>query len=88
MTFAPLSIRMPPEELELIDRAAAADQRNRTEFMRAACVSAAEKVLLTRMRVQLNPEAFKQFASAMEGPATVSPELLRVFEHKAPWEAA
>lgn len=88
MTFAPLSLRMPPAELELIDRAAAVDQRSRTEFMRAASVSAAEEVLLTRKLVRLNPQAFDQFSAAMEGPATVSPELLRVFKRKAPWELA
>jgi uncharacterized protein (DUF1778 family) len=83
-----LSIRMPPAELDLIDRAAAVDQRSRTEFMRAAAVSAAEEVLLTRKLVRMNAEAFDHFAAVMEGPATVSPEMLRVFKRKAPWEVA
>lgn len=88
MTLAPLSIRMPSAELELIDRAAAVDQRSRTEFMRAAAVHAAEEVLLTRKLVRLNPEALEQFSAVMEAPATVSPELLRAFKRKAPWETA
>ena len=83
-----LSIRIPPSELDLIDRAAAVDQRSRTEFMRAAAVKAAEETLLNRRLVRMNAEAFNQFAAAMEGPAAVSPEMLRVFKRKSPWEVA
>lgn len=83
-----LSIRIPPAELALIDRAAAVDQRSRTEFMRAAAVNAAEEVLLTRKLVRMDTEAFDHFAAAMEGPATVSQEMLRAFKRTAPWDVA
>ncbi|MHB1273758.1 MAG: type II toxin-antitoxin system TacA family antitoxin [Rhodanobacter sp.] len=83
-----LSIRIPAAELALIDRAAAVDQRSRTEFMRAASISAAEEVLLTRKLVRLNPEAFEQFSAAMDGPAEVSAEMLRAFTREAPWKVA
>lgn len=83
-----LSIRMPAAELDLIDRAAAVDQRSRTEFMRSAAVNAAEEVLLNRRLVRMNTEAFDHFAAAMEGPAIVSQEMLRVFKRKAPWDVA
>lgn len=85
MTHA-LSLRIPPAELELIDRAAAADQRSRTEFMRAASLSAAQDVLLARKLVHLGPAAFAQFADAMSGPAEVSPKLRHVLARKPPWD--
>lgn len=82
---SPLSIRIPAAELALIDRAAVIDQRSRTEFMRAASLSAAQEVLLSRKLVYFNAQAFDHFAAAMKGPAVVSPEMLSVFRHKAPW---
>lgn len=85
---SPLSIRIPATELELIDRAAAIDQRSRTEFMRAASLNAAQEVLLSRKLLHMNAQAFDHFAAAMEGPALVSAEMLSVFHRKAPWEEA
>jgi uncharacterized protein (DUF1778 family) len=85
---SPLSIRIPPAELALIDSAAAIDQRSRTEFMRAASLNAAQEVLLSRKLLHLNSQAFDHFTAAMEGPAVVSAEMLDVFRHQAPWTEA
>ena len=81
-----LSIRIPAAELALIDRAAAIDQCSRTEFIRAASLNAAQEVLLSRKLLHLNARAFDQFAVAMDGPATVSAQMLGVLRRKAPWK--
>ena len=72
-------------EFALIDRAAAIDQRSRMEFMRAAALNEAQEGLLSRKLLQLNAQAFDHFVAAMEGPAVISPEMLSVVPHEAPW---
>jgi uncharacterized protein DUF1778 len=42
----PLSMRLPPEDLAVIDRAAMLRGRSRTDFVRDVAVRAAEEVLL------------------------------------------
>jgi len=82
----PLSMRLPPEDVELIDRAAGARGRSRTEFVREAAVRAAEQVLLERTLVRMSPQGFAAFARAIAGRGKPVRALVDVLKRKAPWE--
>lgn len=82
----PLSMRLPPEDVELIDRAAVVRGRSRTEFVREAAVRAAEDVLLDRALVRMSPAGFSAFAKAIAGKGKPVRALVEVLTRKAPWE--
>jgi uncharacterized protein (DUF1778 family) len=52
----------------LIDRAAEAVGKNRSEFMLDAATREATMVLLDRRLFQLDARAFKRFAAALDAP--------------------
>lgn len=79
-------MRLPPEDVELIDRAAGVRGRSRTEFVREAAVRAAEEVLLDRALVRMSPAGFAAFAKAIAGKGKPVRALVEVLERKAPWE--
>jgi uncharacterized protein (DUF1778 family) len=79
-------MRLPPEDVELIDRAAGVRGRSRTEFVREAAVRAAEEVLLDRALVRMSPGGFAAFAKAIAGKGKPVRRLVEVLERKAPWE--
>jgi uncharacterized protein (DUF1778 family) len=56
----PLSMRLPEEDVSLIDRAAAIRGRSRTEFVRDAAVRAAEEVVLEAKPVPALVEIMKR----------------------------
>jgi uncharacterized protein (DUF1778 family) len=82
----PLSMRLPETDIAIIDRAAALRGRSRTDFMRDAAVRAAEDVLMETLPIRMSPAGFKAFTAALSGPATAVPELVELFQRKAPWE--
>ncbi|WP_236502760.1 DUF1778 domain-containing protein, partial [Xanthomonas perforans] len=52
-----LNIRIKPEERSLIDRAAKARGKNRTDFVLEAARSAAEEALLDQTIISASPDA-------------------------------
>jgi uncharacterized protein (DUF1778 family) len=82
----PLSMRLPEADIAIIDRAATLRGRSRTEFMRDAAVRAAEDVLMETMPIRMSPAGFKAFVTALSGPATAVPEIVKLFKRPAPWE--
>jgi uncharacterized protein (DUF1778 family) len=82
----PISMRLPEADIALIDRAAAARGRSRTDFVREAAVRLAESVLLENTVVRMNPEAYADFMAVLSAPAVPVPELVEVFKRVAPWE--
>lgn len=83
----PISMRLPESDLSLIDRAARLHGHSRTEFMRDAAVRAAERILLDNQLVRMSPEGFDDFMAIIEAPPAVVPEMTRIIERPAPWEA-
>lgn len=79
-------MRLPREDVELIDRAAGVRGRSRTEFLREAAVRAAEQVLLDRALVRMNPAGFAAFTKAIAGKGKPVRALVEVLKRKAPWE--
>jgi uncharacterized protein (DUF1778 family) len=82
----PLSMRLPVADITIIDRAATLRGRSRTEFVRDAAVRAAEDVLMETAPIRMSPAGFKTFMAALSGPATTVPEMVELFQRRAPWE--
>ena len=84
----PLSMRLPEADLAIIDRAAQLRGRSRTDFMREAAVCAAEAALMEIAPIRMSSEGFEAFMAVLAAPATPAPEMVELFQRKAPWESA
>ncbi len=83
----PLSMRLPEEDVAIIDRAAGLRGRSRTDFVRDAALQAAELVLMEQMLVRMSPAGFRAFSAALSRAPKPVPALVRVLERKAPWKS-
>jgi uncharacterized protein (DUF1778 family) len=81
-----INLRADERKRALIDRAAEAIGKNRSEFMLEAACRAAEMVLLDRCFFMLDDRAFKRFTDALDKSPAVNPRLRRLLATKAPWE--
>jgi uncharacterized protein (DUF1778 family) len=70
----------------LIDRAAEALGKGRTEFMLDAATREAQAVLLDRLFFQLDEAAFRRFSKALDAPPAKNPRLRRLLATQSPWE--
>jgi len=82
----PLSMRLPEQDLAIIDRAADLRGRSRTDFVREAAVRAAEAVLLEHSAIRLDPAQFEAFKAALAAPAVAAPEMVELLRRRAPWD--
>lgn len=80
-----INLRADERRRALIDKAASALGKNRSEFMLDAACREAQSVLLDQRLFALDPERFQQFADALDRPASVNPRLARLLARKAPW---
>lgn len=83
----PISMRLPDDDVAVIDRAAGLTGRSRTDFVREAAVKAAEAIILEETLLRMGPEAFDHFSAAICAPAAPVKELVEVLAREAPWEA-
>ncbi len=81
-----INLRVTRRDRDLIDRAADALGKNRTEFMLEATRRAAEDALLDRTLFRLEPERFDAFQAALDAPAKPPMALRDLMVRKAPWE--
>ena len=81
-----INLRADERKRALIDRAADAIGKNRSEFMLEAACRAAETVLLDRCFFMLDDKAFKRFTAALDKSPADNPRLRRLLATKAPWE--
>ncbi|MGA3102551.1 MAG: DUF1778 domain-containing protein [Terracidiphilus sp.] len=81
-----INLRATRSQKVLIDRAASALGRNRSDFMLEAACLEAESVLLDRRYFALPEEEFKRFMAMLDKPAAPNPRLERLLRTKAPWE--
>ena len=70
----------------MIDRAARALGKTRSEFMLEACCREAETVLLDRRYFALDAETFKKFTAMLDSPPATNPRLRRLLAEAAPWD--
>ena len=81
-----INLRTDEARRDLIDRAAAALGKGRTEFMLEAATREAEAVLLDRRLFQLDDKAYRRFIAALDAPPKDNPRLRKLMARRAPWE--
>ena len=80
-----INLRTSQKQKMLIDRAAAALGRSRSDFMLETACREAESVLLDQRYFALSDDQFKRFAAALDQPPTPNAKLQRLLNAKAPW---
>jgi uncharacterized protein (DUF1778 family) len=83
-----LNIRIKPEERSLIDRAAKARGKNRTDFVLDAARAAAEEALLDQTIIAASPEAYAAFLARLDLTPQPNEQLRRTMRTPAPWDKA
>jgi uncharacterized protein (DUF1778 family) len=81
-----INLRANRNQKVLIDRAAEALGRSRSDFMLDAACREAESVLLDRRYFTLSDEAFRRFTNILDNPPMDNPRLRRLLQTKAPWD--
>ena len=81
-----LNLRIRAEERDLIDRAARASGKNRTEFILDATRRAAEEALLDQALLRVGPEAFAAFQARLDAPPAPNERLRKTMQGVPPWE--
>ena len=81
-----LNIRIKLDERNLIDRAAKARGKNRTDFILDAARHAAEEALLDQVIVTVSPEAYAEFLARLDMPANPNERLRKTMQTPAPWD--
>lgn len=82
-----LNLRIGEAQLRLIDEAAAALHKNRTEFLLEISLAIAEDVLLDRRLFSLDDDAHARFIACLDAPVADNPRLRALLHRQAPWEA-
>jgi len=81
-----INLRASQSQKALIDRAADALGRKRTDFMLETACREAEAVLLDQRYFALPAEDFKRFAAMLDKPPGDNARLRLLLKTKAPWE--
>lgn len=81
-----INLRVSRSQKTLIDRAAQALGRNRSDFILESACREAEAVLLDRHYFSLPGADFKRFAAMLDKPSASNPSLARLLKTKAPWD--
>lgn len=80
-----INLRARATDRDLIDRAAQAQGKTRSEFMLEAAREKAQQVLVDQTFFQLDSKTFKRFVRLLEEPVQ-SKKLVELLQRKAPWE--
>jgi uncharacterized protein (DUF1778 family) len=81
-----INLRVSRSQKALIDRAANALGRNRSDFMLETACREAESVLLDRRYFNLSEDEFRRFTAMLDKPPANNPRLARLLRSKAPWD--
>lgn len=81
-----LNIRIKPEDRGLIDRAARAKGKTRTDFILDASRQAAEDALLDQALLLVSPEAYAEFLARLDRPGAPNERIARMLQTPAPWD--
>jgi uncharacterized protein (DUF1778 family) len=80
-----INLRANQQQKALIDRAAEALGRSRSDFILETACREGETVLLDRRYFALSPDAFKRFTDMLDRPPASNPKLRRLLQTKPPW---
>ena len=81
-----INLRASQKQKALIDRAAEALGRSRSDFMLETACREAETVLLDRRYFTLSEDEFRRFKAMLDKPPGDNPKLRRLLQRKAPWD--
>jgi uncharacterized protein (DUF1778 family) len=81
-----INIRIKPGVRALIDRAAVAQGKSRSDFMLEASRRAAEEALLDRTLFVVDAPTYKRFLALLDAPTKRNAQLRKLFDAKPPWE--
>ncbi|NDP58785.1 MAG: DUF1778 domain-containing protein [Oxalobacteraceae bacterium] len=86
-TAATINVRASVDVRDLIDRAAALQNKTRTDFMLDASCVAARQVLLDQVFFQISEEQMKAFDAVTAEPISKNAAIQKLLATKSPWEA-
>lgn len=81
-----LNLRIKPEVRGLIDRAAKARGKNRTDFILDAARAAAEETLLERSLMVISEDVYAEFLARLDEAPAPNPRLQKTLQAPAPWD--
>ncbi|MBD2771886.1 DUF1778 domain-containing protein [Iningainema tapete] len=81
-----INIRAHQAQRDLIDRAAEALGKNRSDFMLETACREAEAVLLERRLFILDDDEFKQFMDLLDAPPSANENLRKLLTTSSPWD--
>jgi uncharacterized protein (DUF1778 family) len=81
-----INLRVSRSQKALIDHAAEALGRSRSDFMLDAACRAAESALLDRCYFELEGSEFRKFTAMLDRAPGSNPRLARLLKTKAPWD--
>jgi len=79
-------LRASAEQINLIRRAAEAKRKTTSEFVLDSACRSAESALYDLRTIRLDQKGWKQFTAALGREARDIPELIDLFNEKAPWD--
>jgi uncharacterized protein (DUF1778 family) len=80
-----INLRASTAQARLIRRAADAQRKSISEFILESACQSAESALYDVRTIRLDQKGWKQFMSGLAGKAREVPELVELFNEKAPW---
>jgi len=81
-----INLRARYKQRDLIDRAAEAQGKNRSEFMLQAACEKAQEVLLDRTFFALDKKSYEHFLRLLNAPVKPNAGLKKLLASSAPWE--
>jgi uncharacterized protein (DUF1778 family) len=84
--IANINIRVAPVQRDLIDRAAQAVGKTRTDFIMDVAVREAMQTLHDQRLFLLDSEQWETFTAALDAPPQSSEQLRKLLARKAPWD--
>lgn len=82
-----INLRIAPKQRELIDQAAKAIGKTRSEFILDTVTKEAENTLLDQRVFLLDSRQWQQFIDALDAPPQPREALRKLLITKAPWES-
>jgi uncharacterized protein (DUF1778 family) len=82
-----INLRVTPGDRRLIDRAATAAGKNRSEFMLEAARRAAEETLLDKVLFRVDAKTHAELLAELDQPPRANAGLRKLMQTKAAWES-
>jgi len=81
-----INIRIQSQQRALLDKAAALQNKSRSEFILDTACKEAENLLLDRRLFIVNDEQYQEFTDILSEPLEDNEGLISLLKRKSPWE--